>query len=58
MTIPAFAGSPNNKGDKTTTENLTPSPLPPPGYWQAHIYVIDPTDTCGSYVNCQLAFYI
>jgi hypothetical protein len=58
MVIPAFAVSPDkNKGDKTKTENLSPSPLPP-SPWTLHIQVTDPSDTCYAILYCNLGFFI
>jgi len=58
IVIPAFASSPDkNKGDKTKTENLTPSSLPP-SPWNLYIHVTDASDsTCLPALNCNLAFF-
>jgi len=58
MVIPAFAVSPDkNKGDKTKTDNLSPSLLPP-SPWNLYIHVVDASDsTCYPALNCNLAFF-
>jgi hypothetical protein len=58
MVMPTFAVSPDkNKGDKTKTDNLSPSPLPP-SPWYLTINVTDPKDSCTAYTNCTLGFFI
>lgn len=54
MVIPAFADSPRNKGDKTTTDNVSTSP---PSNWNVLIIVTDPKDTCSAYKYCSLEFF-
>ena len=61
MVIPVFAGSPEKKpGDKTKTDNLSPSPLSLLTTWDLYIVVTDANDTCYDYEygNCDLYFHI
>lgn len=61
MVVPTFAGSPEKKqGDKTKTDNLSPSPFSPLTTWDLYIRVSDPNDTCYAFYqnHCQLEFYI
>ncbi len=57
MMIPAFAGSPENKGDKTKIDYLSLS-LPPPSSWNLNIVVTDPNDSCYAYLYCNVYFLI